>query len=90
MKAVGNKEIIVARATAIIRISGSVQGVFFRVSAEEEAEKLGLSLRADNQPDGTVRIEAAGEREALEKLVDWCRGGPPLAKVANVEVTYIN
>ena len=69
-----------------IKISGLVQGVFFRVSVKEEAEKLGIKVSARNETDGSVCIEAEGEEESLEKFVKWCHVGPPLAKVDKVEV----
>jgi acylphosphatase len=69
-----------------IRISGRVQGVFYRASARAEAERLGLSGFVRNEPDGSVYAEAEGEREALDRFVDWCRRGPPQARVERVEV----
>lgn len=69
-----------------IKISGAVQGVFFRVSAKKEAEKLGITGFARNEPDGSVYIEAEGNKEKLDKFLEWCRIGPTAAKVDKVEV----
>lgn len=70
-----------------IRVYGTVQGVFFRASAGEEARKLGVALLvARNEPDGSVYLEAEGEDAALKKFVGWCHKGPPLAKVERVGV----
>jgi len=69
-----------------IRVHGRVQGVFFRQSAREQAEKLGLCGFACNNSDGTVTIEAEGPPEALKLLQQWCRQGPPAARVDKVEV----
>ncbi|MGB3852648.1 MAG: acylphosphatase [Tunicatimonas sp.] len=69
-----------------IRVSGKVQGVFFRTSTQEEAQRLGLSGWVRNEPDGTVLIEAEGEQEALDRLVAWCHRGPERARVTNVHV----
>ncbi|MBW8887229.1 MAG: acylphosphatase [Fibrobacteres bacterium] len=69
-----------------IRVSGRVQGVFFRASARIEAGRLGLSGFVRNEPDGSVYAEAEGEREALDLFVEWCRRGPPHARVESVEV----
>lgn len=69
-----------------IRVLGHVQGVFFRQSAKQEAERLGLSGFACNEPDGSVYMEAEGETNELEQFIDWCRYGPPAARVDNVEV----
>ena len=67
-------------------ISGKVQGVWYRKSAVEEAVRLGVAGFAMNMPDGSVRIEAEGPREALDRFVEWCRTGPPRAVVENVAV----
>ena len=68
---------------------GRVQGVFFRASTAECANALGLRGRAENRPDGTVFVHAAGTVDALEKLVDWLHRGPPMARVDAVEVEII-
>ncbi|GAB3831827.1 acylphosphatase [Hymenobacter jeollabukensis] len=67
------------------RIHGRVQGVFFRQSAKEQADRLGLHGYARNNPDDTVSIEAEGPTEALAALEAWCRQGPPRARVERVE-----
>lgn len=59
-----------------IKISGKVQGVFFRASAKEQADALGVVGFAQNQPDGSLYIEAEGEEEALDKFVNWCKKSP--------------
>ena len=69
-----------------IRVTGRVQGVFFRASAKAEADRLGLTGFARNEGDGSVAIEAEGGAEALEKFVAWCGQGPDFAKVAAVDV----
>jgi len=69
-----------------IRISGNVQGVFFRHSARRRAEELGITGFARNEPHGAVWIEAEGEPEELELFLAWCKSGPPSARVDNVEV----
>ncbi|MCX6765750.1 MAG: acylphosphatase [Candidatus Moranbacteria bacterium] len=71
-----------------IKIYGRVQGVFFRHSAREKAEELGISGFARNEPDGTVYIEAEGGKVKLEKFLEWCRKGPPLARVEKVDFEY--
>lgn len=70
-----------------IKIFGLVQGVFFRVSAKEQADKLNLKGFARNESDGTVYIEAEGEKENLDKFIEWCKIGPTLANVEKIEVT---
>ncbi len=73
-----------------IKISGKVQGVFFRVSAKHEAERLGLTGFAKNCEDGSVCIEAEGDEVALREFLVWCREGPEGARVENIEFRFIN
>jgi acylphosphatase len=67
-------------------ISGKVQGVFYRVSTKEKAEELGLKGIVENLPDGRVYLEAEGEENKLEQLMEWCRKGPKNAMVEDVFV----
>lgn len=66
-------------------VSGQVQGVFFRASTREQAQRLGLRGHARNLADGRVEVSAAGEAVALDALGQWLRHGPPLARVEQVE-----
>lgn len=72
-----------------IKVFGQVQGVFFRITAKEKAEKLGIKILAENKPDGSVYIDAEGEEEKLDKFIKWCHIGPSLAQVEKVEVHEI-
>jgi acylphosphatase len=67
-------------------VRGRVQGVWYRGSCAEQALALGISGWARNLPDGRVEIVAEGGPEALDKLVEWCRHGPPAARVTAVDV----
>jgi acylphosphatase len=69
-----------------IRISGRVQGVFFRASTREQANILGIHGSVRNEEDGSVAIEAEGSDEAIERLIAWCRKGPKMAKVDHCDV----
>jgi acylphosphatase len=66
-------------------VSGRVQGVFFRASTRDEALRLRLSGYASNLRDGRVEVFAEGEAEALDRLEQWLRRGPPLARVDAVQ-----
>lgn len=68
-----------------IRVYGHVQGVFYRQSTKRHAVALGLVGYARNLEDGSVLIDVEGEAEAIDRLVDWCRVGPPAAQVERVE-----
>ncbi|VVC71865.1 Acylphosphatase [uncultured archaeon] len=70
------------------KVFGEVQGVFFRAATVEEAVKLGVSGRVANADDGTVEVEAEGERDALESLLAWLHVGPPAARVEKVEFSW--
>lgn len=71
-----------------IKIYGQVQGVFFRYSAKDKADELVVTGFARNEPDGTVYIEAEGEKEGLDKFLEWCQQGPGAATVRKVDFTY--
>lgn len=74
------------RATIIVL--GKVQGVFYRASAMEEAQRLGLSGFVKNLPDGAVEAVVEGERSPVEQFASWCRAGPPAARVDEVRVRF--
>ncbi len=67
-------------------ISGRVQGVGYRLATRQQALALGVDGWVQNLPDGRVWAVLAGEEQAVQKLVDWCRQGPPLAQVTEVVV----
>ncbi len=62
-------------------VSGKVQGVFFRASTREQAQRLGLRGHAHNLPDGSVEVVAVGSDAVIDALEEWLRQGPPLARV---------
>ena len=70
-----------------IHVSGHVQDVWFRDSAKEVADDLGLCGHVKNESDGGVHIEVEGEETNLQKFIAWCHKGPRLARVENVTVT---
>ncbi len=72
-----------------LKISGIVQGVFFRTSTRNHASMLGLSGWVRNNPDGSVEVWAQGDREGLMELISWCRHGPPGASVEEVTVDWV-
>lgn len=66
-----------------------VQGVFFRASTREQAQRLGLTGYVRNLPDGRVEVLACGPAAALDQLRDWLRLGPPLAQVTAVTSEFV-
>ena len=69
-------------------ISGRVQGVFYRASTDAMARQLHLTGWVRNLADGRVEVVAEGPREALDRLVAWCRQGPRDARVEGVEMVW--
>jgi len=77
-----------AKARAHMIVHGRVQGVFFRYSAKDAADSLGVTGWVRNRRDNTVEVMAEGEKEKVEELVKWCRHGPPHARVAGVDAEW--
>lgn len=74
---------------AHVVVSGRVQGVFFRDSARGVARGLGVSGWIRNLPDGRVEAEFEGPEDAVGRAIAFCRDGPELAVVDDVEVTWV-
>jgi acylphosphatase len=64
-------------------IYGVVKGVFFRAQTKEEADKLGLNGCVRNTAEG-VEAVFEGDAEALKKILEFCKKGPPYSKVDKV------
>lgn len=73
------------RSCRKFRVTGKVQGVWFRESTRREAKRLGLDGHAVNKPDGSVEVVAAGSEADLDTLEKWLQQGPPMARVDQVE-----
>lgn len=69
-----------------IRVTGKVQGVFFRDSTRKKAIELGIKGFVRNEQEGSVYIEAEGDKESLDKFTEWCRHGPDRAQVDHVAI----
>ena len=67
-------------------ISGRVQGVGYRYSAFNQAQKLGIRGWVRNLPDGRVEMFLEGEEKPLDMMVSWCHKGPQMSFVTSVEV----
>ncbi|MEK9148397.1 MAG: acylphosphatase [Patescibacteria group bacterium] len=72
----------------VVKVTGQVQGVFYRHTARLHAEKLGITGFARNEADDSVAIVAEGEEEALNQFLEWCRRGPPLARVDEIKTEW--
>lgn len=67
-----------------IRVSGKVQGVFFRASTKEQADQRQIKGFVRNEPNGDVYIEADGEEHKLNEFLKWCAHGPTRARVDQI------
>jgi acylphosphatase len=76
------------RERAHVYVSGQVQGVFFRDSAREKAEQLGLNGWVKNLPDGRVEALFEGPSESVREMVRWCEEGPSHAEVEDVDAEF--
>jgi acylphosphatase len=69
-----------------VRVTGRVQGVFFRAWARDEARTLGIKGWVRNCRDGSVEAQLEGEAEAIDEMIELMREGPPDARVDQVSV----
>jgi len=76
------------KARAHVCVTGRVQGVFFRAETAEVANRLGIVGWVRNLADGRVEALFEGEKEDVEKAVDFCRRGPPGAHVQDLAVKW--
>jgi len=72
-----------------LRISGRVQGVGFRYSMAQEAERLGVTGWVRNCRDGTVEAAVDGTEAAVAAMLEWARHGPRTAEVAEVRIDEV-
>lgn len=75
-----------ARKKVRVIIRGRVQGVFFRMETQQAARRIGVNGWVRNRRDGSVEAVFEGDAEKSEEMLAWCRKGPPLARVDDVEV----
>lgn len=77
-----------SKVRAKLKITGRVQGVFYRQSTMETANRLGLTGWAKNCLDGSVEAVFEGDKAAVDQAIEWCKQGPPSARVADVAVDW--
>ncbi len=77
-----------AKTRAHVYVGGTVQGVFFRQTTKRQAQSHGVTGWVRNLPDGRVEAVFEGEEPEVQALVDYCRHGPPYARVEGFEVIY--
>ena len=67
-------------------ISGDVQGVGFRWYCRKEAQARDIAGFIRNLADGRVEAAFEGDPAHVDAIVEWCRQGPPSARVRKVDV----
>jgi acylphosphatase len=72
--------------TVRLIIKGKVQGVYYRASAKNVADLLGIKGWVKNLPDNNVEITATAADDVLQKFIRWCKQGPPRAVVEEVNL----
>ncbi len=73
---------------AHVKISGIVQGVFYRTNTVKEAKKRGLTGWVKNLPNGNVEAVFEGPEDKVKDMLKWCKEGPFLAVVKDIKVKY--
>ena len=73
-----------ARRRVVVR--GRVQGVFFRDSCRQRAERAGVAGSVRNLDDGGLEAVFEGDEATVARLVEWCSQGPRGARVDSVDV----
>jgi acylphosphatase len=77
------------RVGRLVRVTGRVQGVFFRAWTQQQANSLGVSGWARNCPDGSVEAHLAGEESVVQQLIERLHDGPSAATVVHVTVSTV-
>jgi acylphosphatase len=68
-------------------VTGKVQGVYFRQNTQLTAREHGVTGWVRNLPDGRVEAVIEGDDARVKKVAEWCRRGPPAARVDGIEIT---
>lgn len=76
--------------TVRLIIKGKVQGVFYRATAKDVADLIGIKGWVRNLPDNNVEITATASEEILQKFIKWCKQGPPKARVDEVIIEELD
>lgn len=73
-----------------ILVSGRVQGVGFRYATKLKADELGLQGWAENNPDGTVQINIAGDDNKVQQFITAIRNNPTqFSRVEDMNISEI-
>jgi len=76
------------KVSAYLKISGRVQGVFFRAETKKAADQSGVCGWVRNRKDKTVEACFQGRKKDVEAAIKWCYTGSPYSRVSNVDVRW--
>ena len=76
------------KQAAVIIVHGSVQGVGFRYFVKQKADLLGITGFVKNQYDGSVYIEAEGEKDPIHEFINICKQGPYYARIDSADIQF--
>ena len=76
-----------SRRVVNVRITGRVQGVWYRGWTQEEAIKRQLDGWVRNRQDGSVEAVFSGSSNQVAEMIEACHVGPPMARVDDIQVT---
>jgi len=76
------------KVRAHLIVSGAVQGVNFRNHTRLQALENKVTGWVRNLPDGRVEAVFEGEKENVEKIIEFCRRGPPNAYVGDLKIKW--
>ncbi|MFK5925888.1 MAG: acylphosphatase [Desulfuromusa sp.] len=76
------------KVRAEVRVTGRVQGVWFRQSTKNMADQQGVTGWCRNNPDGSVEAVFEGEETPVKTVVEWCRSGPELARIDDLQIEW--
>ncbi len=71
-----------------IIIKGNVQGVSFRYFTLKQAQELNLFGWVQNKPNGTVEVDAQGDKINLERFIKILQQGPSFSRVDDVTLNW--
>ena len=75
--------------TVQVIVHGRVQGVWFRATTKDGAEKRGVHGWVRNTSKGTVEAMFQGPSSSVDEMISWCHKGSSLSKVEKVDVSPV-
>ena len=67
-----------------VKVSGQVQGVFFRKCAQEKAQELNIKGWVRNLKTGNVELCIQGKQDSCQEMIKWCHKGSSFSHVSSV------